>query len=816
MASRPDATRRSFTRTPGPGRRRGTGVVALFSATLFLSAGLTFLVQPLFAKFVLPLFGSTPAVWNTSMLFFQTTLLAGYLYAHESTRRLGVRRQAAVHLGVLLVPLLVLPVGVPNGWIPPAEDNPVPWLLGLLAVAVGLPFFVVSTTAPLLQRWLAATDHPAAADPYFLYRASNLGSVLGLLGYPLVVEPSMRLAEQGRLWSAGYGLLVVLVLACAAVVWRSPRSTDAAGAGEAEVDATDADQSPAPRRDVPAAAPDASPASAAAQVADVPAPVTGRREAAPATASDAGPAGSGGSTARPTISRRLRWVGLAFVPSSLMLGVTAALTTDVAPIPLLWSLPLSLYLISFILVFAPGSRPDGLQRAMVFVLPGVLMVISMILLLEVRGPLWIMVPVHLGGFFVVAVVCHGQLARDRPPARSLTEFYLLISLGGALGGVFNAIVAPALFDSLAEYPIALVLAALCLPRRAPRIPPGPYARRLDLALPLVLGAIVALTISLIELAAADAQQYATLFVFGLAAGVAVNFIRRPLRFGLSMGAIVLAVTLASASDVQELHRERSFFGVYRVTAAEGGDLHRLVHGTTTHGAQDFSPGRERTPISYYHRGSPIGRLLSAMPTSVSTRAAIIGLGTGSVACYSKPGERWTFYEIDPTVERIARDPRYFTFLRVCSGTFDVVLGDARLRLHDAADRRYGLIMADAFSSDAVPVHLITREALALYRSKLREHGIVAFNVSNSYVALEPVLGNLAHDARMACVAQRDRESANDGVPQTEGSDWVVMARHTRDLRAVADHRWHDCRRSPGSAPWTDDYSNLLGALDLNR
>jgi spermidine synthase len=561
----------------------------------------------------------------------------------------------------------------------------------------------------------------------------------------------------------GYGLLVLLVLACAVVVWRSPRSPEAAGAG---------------------------------------------RAAAPAASAD--------STARPTLARRARWVGLAFVPSSLMLGVTTAITTDIAPIPLLWSLPLSLYLISFILVFAPGSRSDGLQRAMVFALPGVVLLICVIVLLGVRGPLWIMLAIHLAGFFVVAVVCHGALARDRPPARRLTEFYLLISLGGALGGVFNAIVAPAVFDSLAEYPIALVLATLCLPSRPPLIAPGPYARRLDLALPLALGTAVALiVVSLSAFAEAGAQAYGTMFAFSVAAGVAINFVRRPLRFGLSVGAIVLAIALASAPDQRVLLRERSFFGVYRVTAAEGGDLHRLVHGTLTHGAQDFSPGRQRTPISYYHRGSPIGRLLSAMPRSVTARAAIIGLGTGSVACYSKPGERWTFYEIDPTVERIARDPRFFTYLRVCPGDLDVVLGDARLRLVGAADRSYGLIIADAFSSDAVPVHLITREALALYKAKLREHGILAFNVSNNYVGLEPVLGTLANDANMACVAQEDKKSGNDGRPDTDGSDWVVMANHTHDLRAIADHHWHDCDRAPG-IPWTDDHSNLLGALDLNR
>jgi hypothetical protein len=774
MASVPQATSGSPLRARGRGR--ATAIVALFSATLFLSAALTFLIQPMFARFALPLFGSTPAVWNTSMLFFQTTLLAGYLYAHESTRRLGVRRQAAVHVVLLLVPLVVLPVGIPDGWIPPADSNPVPWLLGLLAVAVGLPFFVVSTTAPLLQRWLAGTDHPAAADPYFLYRASNIGSVLGLLAYPLLVEPSMRLAQQGRLWSAGYGLLVLLVLACAAAVWRSPRGAQAAGRG-----------------------------------GDVAGPT-----AAPATASDADPAAPGRAAVRPALRRRLRWVGLAFVPSSLMLGVTVTITTDIAPIPLLWSLPLALYLISFILVFAPGTRPDGLWRAMVLALPVVVLLICVILLLGVRGPLWIMLAIHLAGFFVVAVVCHGALARDRPPARWLTEFYLLISLGGALGGVFNAIVAPALFDSLAEYPIALVLATLCLPSRPPLIAPGPHTRRLDLALPLALGTIVALiVVSLTALADADAQAYGRMFAFSVAAGVAVNFVRRPLRFGLSVAAIVLAIALASAPDQRELHRERSFFGVYRVTAAEGGDLHRLVHGTTTHGAQDFSPGRERAPISYYHRASPIGRLLSALPRSVTARAAIIGLGTGSIACYGKPGERWTFYEIDPTVERIARDPRFFTYLRVCPGDLDVVLGDARLRLAGAPDHSYGLMIADAFSSDAVPVHLITREALALYRSKLREHGIVAFNVSNNYVGLEPVLGTLAHDAKMACVAQEDRRSGKDGRPDSDASDWVVMASHPSDLTAIADHSWGPCDRAPGT-PWTDDHSNLLGALDLNR
>ena len=771
MAPRSSASRRSPLLAGGRGG--GTAVVALFSATLFLSAGLMFLIQPMFTKFLLPLFGSTPGVWNASMLFFQTALLAGYLYAHESTRRLGVRRQAALHIGLVFLPLLVLPIGVPDDWIPPANSNPVPSLLGLLVLAVGLPFLAVSTTAPLLQRWLAATDHPAAADPYFLYRASNLGSVLGLLGYPVAMEPTLRLVEQGRLWSIGYGLLVLLVLACAVLVWRSPPPADSAGA---DLDAGD----PQPK-----------------DAGEVRAAIT---QDAPASTSH---------------RRRLRWVGLAFVPSSLMLGATAAITTDIAPMPLLWSLPLSLYLISFIVVFAPGARAEKLHAWVMLALPGVVLVLSLLVLLEVTEPLWLLIPLHLAGFFVVAMACHGEIARDRPPVRSLTEFYLLISLGGALGGLFNAVVAPVVFDGLYEYALVIVLAALCLPRRPPLIAPSRYARWLDFGLPPAIGATIALIVSLIGLAGEDAQQVGKMVALGLAAAVALSFIRRPLRFGFTLGAAILAVGVAAGPDEAELFQERSFFGVYTVTASEGGDLHQLVHGTTTHGAQDFSPGHSRTPASYYHPAGPIGQFLTTVPPGITRRVAIIGLGTGAIGCYSKPGERWTFYEIDPTVERIARDPRLFTYLRDCPGELDVVLGDARLKLKRAADRRYGLVVADAFSSDAVPVHLLTREALALYRSKLRERGILAFNVSNRYLVLEPVLGDLADGAGLVCVGQQDDQSGLDRVAATDSSDWVLMTRRKRDFGPIsADQRWQDCRRAGGEA-WTDDFSNPLSALDLD-
>jgi len=761
--------------TPGD-RVRQKAVLWLFSVTLFVSAALVFLVQPMFAKFILPLFGSTPSVWNASLVFFQTALLGAYLYAHESTRRLGVRRQAALHMGLLALGLLVLPIGVPE-LVPPTDSSPLPQLLGLLAVTVGLPFFVVSTTAPLLQRWLADTDHPAAADPYFLYRASNLGSILGLLAYPLALEPRMRLAEQGRLWSAGYGLLALLVIACGVVVWRSRMRQGAAGA------------------------------LATGTLAP---PAVGSM---PAIAAETGRDGATAPHALtvPSLARRLRWVGLAFVPSSLMLATTTFLTTDIAPIPLLWVIPLSLYLLSFSIVFSPGPRPLRLHRWMVLALPGFALVIAIGLLVEVRDPLWLVTLVHLGGFFVAAMVCHGELARDRPVATSLTGFYLLVALGGALGGAFTAIVAPAAFDSVLEYPLAVVLACLCLPKRAPRIAPGRFAGRLDLALPLVVGALAGLALALVSLGGdflilggEETNEAERALALSAAAVIALAFVRRPLRFGLAVGAIVAAGMLPIDATEKVIYKDRSFFGAYRVVASQDGNVHELIDGTTTHGIQDLAPGFNLEPLSYYRRDGPIGQLMYTLNRAITTRTGIVGLGTGTMACYARPGDRWTFYEIDPAVERIARDTRLFTYLRDCPGRFDVVLGDARLSLSRATGRRYGLLVLDAFASDAIPIHLLTREALALYRSRLRDGGVIAFHISNNYLALEPVVGNLASDAGLVCLAQQGVES-----------DWVAMAQRKADFGATAvDWRWHDCQRAPDSAVWTDDFSNLLGALAL--
>ena len=757
------------------------GVVALFSVTLFLSAALMFSVQPMYARFVLPLFGGTPAVWNTAMLFFQFALLAGYLYAHETTRRLGVRRQAALHLGVVLLPLLVLPLGVPDGAAAPAGGaSPVGALLGLLLVAVGLPFFVVSATAPLLQRWLAETNHPAARDPYFLYRASNLGSVIGLLAYPLAAEPSLRLGEQGLVWAAGYAGLIALVAACAVVVWRS---------------------GPAPGGEPSASRVDGPPDGGG----------PGQAQAAPGIAS---PSGADESvTASISARRRLRWIFLAFVPSSLMLGVTTYLTVDLAPIPLLWSLPLSLYLISFILAFAPGARNERRQRIVVLILPLVALVLSIALVLEAHDPLWLLLPLHLAGFFVAALACHGELARDRPPARRLTEFYIWVAVGGALGGVFNALLAPVLFDSLLEYPLLIVLACLCLPGRPGRFPSGPQTRPLDFGVPVLLGTVTATILALSARGGPDIAVVGQGFALSLAAGIALNFARRPLRFALSLAAILIAgVALAPVDPV--IHQKRSFFGINRVEARPGG-FHRLVNGTTTHGGQFTTPKRRLEPVTYYDPSGPVGQIMARVPRGDgSGRVAVLGLGSGGLACYAGAGERWTYYEIDPEVERLARDPRLFTYLRDCPGRHDVVLGDARLSLAGAPERAFGLIVGDVFSSDAVPAHLLTREALALYRSKLTEDGVLAMHISNRYLDLEPVVAALASDAGLSCLTREEKRRAPVRVPGKIPSHWAVMAeRPTALARLAADPRWRPCRRSPGERVWTDNFSNIVGALD---
>ena len=748
-------------RTTAPEERAGRGgLILLFGATLFVSAALLFTVQPLVGKMLLPLLGGAPAVWNTCMLFFQAALLAGYAYAHGSCRWLGVRRQMPLHIVVLLLPLLFLPLAVGAGSQPPGERSPILWLLAQLTVTVGVPFVVVSTTAPLLQRWFASTGHPSAADPYFLYAASNAGSLLALLAYPAVLEPTLRLTQQTWAWAATYAVFVLLVLCCA-VAMRRTRSGSADSGGA--VTAESSSRTPA--------------------TTEVSQPGAELHGAPPAE--------------QLTLARRLGWVFLAFVPSSLMLGVTTYITTDIAAVPLLWVLPLGLYLLSFIIVFA--RQPLLPVRELGWLLPFLLLPLTLVMSLKLVQWRWAQVLFHLLVFFVAAVACHARLAAQRPAARHLTEYYFWMAVGGVLGGIFNALVAPLVFTTVLEYPLALALACCGVPGQMPTRS-RPWRTALDLLLPL-LGA--ALWAGWIALCKPDALRPGLLAIPTLAC---LLFLLRPVR--LMLGVLLLVggqAYLSSHGTRAPLCLERNFFGVKRVTLEKDG-LHLFIHGGTIHGAQYTDAVRRDEPLIYYHPSGPAGDLFQTMRRlRPQSRVGVVGLGIGTVAAYARPTQHFTFYEIDPAVARIAQDPRYFTYLSRCAAPYEIVLGDGRLTLAQCPDGAYDLLLLDAFNSDAIPTHLLTREALQLYLRKLAPDGWLVFHCSSAAIDLTPVLANLAAEAGLACLCRDDQNPE----PPAVACKYIVMARRGTDVgELVRSSNWRTLPPAVGPV-WTDQYSNLL-------
>ena len=737
-------------------------MIVLFSLAMFLSATLLFMVEPMFGKMALPLLGGTPSVWNTCMVFYQGALLAGYLYAHLVPKWLGARRQAVFHLGLFLLVLFTLPIGIFHGWTPPANVNPFAWLLLLLLMSMGLPFFVVSTTAPLLQKWFTYTGHASAQDPYFLYGASNLGSLIALVAYPTLIEPHLRLGNQSLAWVVGYIGLVALVALCGVMVWRASGKEDVTLSAEA-------------------------------------ASLDGMNALIP-----------GGTSL--TISQRVWWVLLAFAPSSLLLGVTTYLSTDIASLPLLWILPLIIYLLTFVLVFA--RKPLVPHHVMVFLEPFLIIAMAIIFFMGLKGTVWQNLPLHLLVLFGIAMVCHGELMQSRPAANHLTEFYLWISFGGVLGGIFNALLAPMLFSSVVEYPLIIVVACMLRPSlRDANQKSHPVLW--DILLPLALGLLLLLLFLVFQAMPGKLKPVTILVTASLAGIICYRFRYRARRFALSVGVLVIAGMWFFAQPDRVLLRERNFFGVAKVTVDPAGHYHTLRHGYTVHGIQSLDPARRREPLSYYYRNGPLGQVFASFSDSENRKeVAIIGLGTGTIACYGQAGQHFTFYEINPAIERIAEDPRYFTFLRDCPAQVKVILGDARLSMNSAPDASYDMIILDAFSSDAIPIHLVTREAINLYLSKLRPDGILVFHISNNYLNLKPVLGNLARDARLVSLYRADLR----GDPKIKklASEWVVMARKSEDLGGlVCDQLWQTLNSQSGEALWTDDFSNMLSVFKWN-
>ncbi len=678
-------------------------MLAAFSLTAFTGALLLFLVQPMVGKMLLPRLGGSPAVWNTCILFFQAALLVGYAWAHLLARVPRKGAQIALHAALLAAAAAALASGLHAAGDPPAEGSPAWWLLATLARSVGLPFIAVAATAPLIQKWFASTDDPRAADPYFLYAASNAGSLLGLLGYPLLVEPALDIDRQQVVWSGTYVILAMLIVSCGVLALRRP-----------------GDRAP--------------------------------------VAADVAPA------AAPTPARYAMWALLALVPSSLMLAVTQHITTDVAAVPLLWVVPLAIYLLTCIFAFSRRQLvgPQPWSRLLVATTVGVLLI----------APTWNRIPVsvslamNLLLLFLGAMVCHGRLAAARPDARYLTGYYLAIAAGGALGGVFNALVAPQIFDGVFEYPLAIAAAFLLRDRTCLGSPQRAAVRWANVGLDTV--------------------------VVGLAA-IAIPW-------------------MMSLPDMKVLEAGRTFFGVHRVAVDRKRGRHNFYHGHILHNVQ--SRQHPRRPLAYFSALSGVGQVhlrLAGDPRLNSV--GIVGLGAGAMSAWAQPGQDYTFFEIDPAIVRMASNPDLFTFLSDMPVKPRIVLGDGRLSLSREPDGRFGLIVIDAFSSDSIPVHMLTAEAIDLYFRKLEPRGLLALHVTNRYLELTPLVRGLARERGLAVARWREEERVIADEDGNKPSRWLILARERDDLaRLLVDPAWEVLTPTPDDPVWTDRSSNLLAVI----
>ena len=843
------ASRTARDMAPATGHRGPSNLmlVGAFTLTTFLSALLLFSIQPMFAKMVLPILGGAPSVWAVALCFFQGALLAGYCYAHALNRYAPWKYSGLIHLGLFALAVLALPIGLPVGWREPPPGDPYLWQMGLFAVAVGIPFVAVSANAPLLQAWFARTGHPNGSDPYFLYGASNLGSFFALLAYPLLLEPQFGLTALSRQWTIGFLLLGFAIAVC---FWLLRLAADQQTS-------------------------------------------TSKLEATAATPSEP----------PPTWAARLGWIGLALVPSALLTAYTTHIATDVASAPLIWVGPLSLYLLTFVLVFR--DRPIvylpcllAAAAAGYALLPGVLFALPVFNMLSMPGwfPMasaiaaavlftwaysqrWLtpsqwLLAFHLGAllvallqlsqtrhdnlfissatgvaaFFLSALVAHRTLYEARPHAQHLTEFYLWMSLGGVLGGLFAALIAPQLFQEVLEYPILLALTMACRPG-ALRISMKDRDELLWLWLIAAAGALavwwsklmdledklyawsvaVSENLTFLDMGKWLSQPLRQLYLYGMAAVISLVFAglvlywrRLPVRQLLATLVMCLAViTLPSAvkrSYGSNAMAERSYFGVYRVSLSHDRQFQVLTHGTTLHGAQRImdSTGaivNDTTPGTYYHPASPMAKTVDLVRERLDAagrkgRYGVVGLGTGSLSCYAKENEQWRFFEIDPVMVGIASDPLRFSFVSNCQPKLDLVLGDARLTIAREPDHSYDLIIVDAFSSDAIPVHLLTADAIKLYASKLKPDGAMLLHISNRYLDLESVLAataNLVPDLDGVLLIDTEADGSYASTQSTAG----VLS---FDKEVLEPFRKLDMSREfeeTAMRGWTDDYSDIL-------
>ena len=711
-------------------------------------------------KMVLPILGGSASVWTTCVLFFQTMLLVGYVYTHLLGRLKRVRDQIVVHSVLMLVALAFLPIrlGAISGQ---PSESPVTWLMQNLLISLGVPFAVISATAPLLQNWLARTPLASGRDPYFLYAASNAGSLLALLLYPIVVEPRYGVSEQSRLWLNGYGILLALVAFSAVLIWRESRYIK--------------------------------------KSEDV---------------------GTDETTAPPAWETRLQWVAAAFVPSALMLAVTNHISLNIGSVPFLWVIPLAVYLLTFIMAFARKIR---LSTAIVSGL-ATLLVLVLFPIAAVGAPvhssaMWKLMGCHIAILFVASLLCHSAMADRRPPPKYLTEFYFLIALGGVLGGVFTAIVAPAVFNTVFEYPLLVAL-----------IPFFRMSKRTnqdidwkDFAWLATFGLAMAGALKAIDWAFIDVTEFsiawedlndanwAVISIEAILILTVLLFRRRILTFGLAFGILILTYAIILPKRFESASRvyvARDFFGVKKVLYDVDSNTRKLLHGDTMHGLESLDVTYAGKPLSYYHPTGPIGDVMKLIESRPGQHVGVVGLGTGTLAAYGGPTRRITFFDVDPQVVDIAQG--FFSFVKRCGTNCDIVMGDGRLSIQAQPDGQFDLIILDAFNSDSIPAHLVSREAVRMYMKKLKEEGILLFHVSNRYLDVEELASAVIWDEGFPGFARRDNDEEPTGKA---ASDYVAAVRKAQYMDEIP-HRdeWEPIGQPTTIKSWTDDYSNMLSVI----
>jgi len=776
---------------------------------VFAGAGLMFIIEPMVAKMLLPMFGGSPNVWTTCVLFFQILLLIGYLYAHLLGTRLSARFQIAIHIPIVWLAAFLLPSRIPGGVA--VYDTPTLSLIAILGALVGAPFFVISTTAPLLSKWCAATK---AINPYLLYAASNAGGLIGLLSYPFLIESSMRLTDQTALAQCVYIIYAVLVTACAVAFYKVGKDLIVSQSSDLGVSL---------------------------------------------------------SEAAPTAGSYLRWLVLTVTPQSLVLGLTTYITSELSAIPFFWVVPLFIYLLSFVIAFSPGSaRLLNFSSASALLLTlASLVVITDGSYLGGYSSISAFIILHLACLFFVCCACHMRVASLRPSTRHLTNYYLAISSGGVFGSCINTFIAPALFKDYLEYPLMLVVAAVVL--TGGTLPKTILQRtQVSVDVKIWLVPLVVLGVSTVSWwhasntldALGDPENMsASAFPVVVVAAVAFQFFvpliaclllaesARQLKLGIALVGIFALLDYAAVPDFV-VFQKRNFFGCLTIAARQDENVCEFFHGHTLHGSESLDPDERGKPISYYYPTSPIGSILTAMygppqtlrelaadvqnrmvPDSsddplVSRRIrmqrsrevkpapiAVIGLGAGTIASYAKRGQPVVYYEIDREVVDIASNPIFFTYIfqaRARGVDLKVLNGDGRLEIQKAPYNHFQAIFVDAFTGDAIPTHLLTREALATYRSKLTRDGMIVFNISNHYYDLRPVLETLAAESELAAYAFDDSNVALER--HRTNASWVILTSDQNLQRALRERGWEPLHVEKKVRPWTDDFCSPLTVL----